>query len=182
MRMLSQPVDSRSVAREWGLIVGGAALTAVCSRLEFHMDPVPVTMQTLAVTLCGLHLGMKRGAMSQLVYLLAGAAGLPVFAEGKFGIPTLFGQTGGYLWAFVLAAGMLGWIADRGWDKKIGSLVVGLLLAHVVMLLCGALWLSLFVGIAAAIVHGVIPFIAGSVIKTILAVATVPSVWKAEEK
>lgn len=180
--MLSQTVDSRSVARDWGFIVAGAALTAVCARVEVPMDPVPLTLQTLAVTVCGLRLGMKRGAMSQIVYLLAGAAGLPIFAEGKTGIPVLFGQTGGYLWAFVLAAGMLGWMAERGWDKKIGSLVVGLLLAHAVMLLCGALWLSLFVGITAAFVHGVLPFLAGSAIKTVLATASVPSTWKTEER
>lgn len=90
------------------LVLGGAALTALMAQVAIPWQPVPFTLQTLAVTLCGITMGWRLGVMSQVAYLAAGASGLPVFADASFGIAKLFGPTGGYLFAFVLAAGLVG--------------------------------------------------------------------------
>jgi biotin transport system substrate-specific component len=167
---------SRTLVRDSALVLAGAVVTALASQVAVPTVPVPITLQTLAVTACGLTLGMRRGAASQVTYLLMGAAGLPVFAEGKFGPQWLFGHTGGYLWAFIAAAALLGWIADRGWAKRPLALIGGMIGANALILLMGAGWLSLAIGLEKAWALGVLPFLIGAVIKSIAAIAVgVPS-------
>jgi biotin transport system substrate-specific component len=169
---------SQTAVRDLGLVLGGALLTALASQVSIPTQPVPITLQTLAVTVCGLTLGARRGAASQVAYLLAGAAGLPVFAEGKFGPQWLFGMTGGYLWAFVAAAAFLGWIADRGWARRALPLIGGLIGANALILFVGAAWLSLAIGTEAAWTGGVLPFVTGAVLKSLAAVALVGGIHR----
>jgi biotin transport system substrate-specific component len=171
-------VQKQTLAKQIGLVLGGAALTAICAQVSIPWQPVPFTLQTLAVTLCGITLGWRMGMMSQLAYLAAGACGLPVFAEGAFGIQRLFGPTGGYLWAFVLAAGLLGWLAEKGWDRKIGLTALALGLANLLILGMGSAWLSIFTGVQAAFASGFVPFIWGAVLKSFVVVAAMPAAWK----
>src|SRR5690606_9926368 len=84
-------------------------------------SPVPVTLQTFAVLVTAAALGSARGALAQLVYLAAGVVGMPVFADGKGGFDAVFGATGGYLLGFVLAAYVVGWLSQRGADRKVAS-------------------------------------------------------------
>ena len=103
-------------SRDLSLIALFAALTAVCAQLSVAlplMTRVPFTLQVFAVLTAGAVLGARRGALSQVVYLLLGAVGIPVFARLSGGLQILLGPTGGYLWAFPLAAAVAGWAADR---------------------------------------------------------------------
>jgi biotin transport system substrate-specific component len=171
-------VPNQTLVKQIGLVVGGAALTAVLAQVSIPWEPVPFTLQTLAVTLCGITLGWRLGLMSQIAYLAAGAAGLPIFANGAFGAHRLFGETAGYLWAFVLAAGLLGWLAEKGWDRKVGWTALALGLANLLILGLGMLWLSVFYGIKVAFATGFAPFITGAIAKSLVVVATMPFAWK----
>lgn len=163
-----------AIGRE-GLIVAGTVLaTALCAQISIPFEPVPFTLQTFAVTLSGLLLGAKRAALGQLSYLAVGAAGLPVFANGMAGPQVLFGTTGGYLVAFVLAAALLGALKDRGWTKAWQS-ILGLVAANAAILGVGALWLSRYVGPSAAVTLGVLPFITGAAIKSLAVMVAVPA-------
>ena len=94
-------------------IVGFAAATAAAARFEIAHQPVPYTLQTLVVLLAGAFLGARNGAVSQLLYLGAGALGAPVFSSGSIGMAKLLGPTGGYLLAFPLAAFLVGLLLER---------------------------------------------------------------------
>lgn len=150
------------------------ALTALGARLSVPIGPVPVSLQTLAVSLAGLLLGARLGAYSQLAYLALGAAGLPVFTQGA-GLAYLLGPTGGYLLAFPVAAAFTGWLAQRI-DGRAGLGAVALLalatLAGTVTVFLGG-WaqLTAYTGDPArAFAVGVLPFVAGDVVKVMLAV------------
>ena len=149
------------------------ALTALGARLSVPIGPVPVSLQTLVVSLAGLLLGARLGAYSQLTYLAVGAAGLPVFAQGA-GLAYLLGPTGGYLLAFPVAAALTGWLAQRittTGPRGVALLVVATLLGTLPVFLGGWAQLTAYTGDPArAFAVGVLPFIAGDVVKVLLAV------------
>lgn len=169
--MIAERRLSRTATRDAALVLAGAGLTALASQIAVPTVPVPITLQTMAVTVCGLTLGARRAAASQVAYLLMGAAGLPVFAEGKFGVQWLFGLTGGYLWSFIAAAALLGWIADRGWAKRPLPVIAGMIGANALILTMGGAWLSLAIGLEKAWTAGVLPFLTGAAIKSAAAIA-----------
>lgn len=156
------------------LVIAGVAQVAI----PLPFSPVPLTGQTFGVLLIGMALGSRRGAVAVALYLLEGALGLPVFAGGTAGLVKVLGPTGGYLMAFPLAAFVAGLLAERGWDQKPGTTVVGMLLASAVIFILGALWLARFVGgIGPAVVQGVLPFLPGDLIKAGLAAGLLPMAW-----
>jgi len=157
------------------LLIGLSAQVAV--RLPF--SPVPVTAQTLAVLLAGLLLGGRRGALCVLLYLCEGTAGLPVFAGGASGPVYLLGPTGGYLLGFVVAAWLVGSLAERGWDRRSVTTVAAMLLGSAVIYIAGAAWLARYVGAERALSLGVYPFIPGDAVKIALAALFVPAGWRA---
>jgi len=118
------------------------------------------------------------GTISQFLYLVAGMCGLPVFANGAFGVSQVFGVTGGYLLAFVLAAGLLGWLADRGWDRKVVPASIAVLGGNFLIMLLGTTWLSRFTGWSSAWALGFVPFISGAVLKSCVVIAAMPLTWK----
>ena len=140
-------------------------------------SPVPITGQTLAVLLAGALLGSRRGAMSMLAYLAQGIVGLPVFAQGASGITYLAGPTGGYLIGFVAAAYITGWLAERGWDRHVGTTALAMLAGNLAIYAVGLSWLSLYVG-RQAIALGLLPYAAGDVLKLALAALSLPAGWK----
>ena len=178
MAMVRTLIPAQTLTRDAALVIGGATITALSAQLAIPTLPVPITMQTLAVCLCGITLGARRGMAAQATYLLAGLAGAPVFANGSFGPHVLAGPTGGYLIGFVLAAGLLGLLAEHGWDRKFAPCLAAMLLGHLAILTLGTGWLSLSIGLSAAVAGGFMPFLIGSLAKSVAAMLALPAAWK----
>ena len=166
------------------LIGGGSLFVALAAQIAIPLpfSPVPITGQTLAVLLVGALLGSRRGACSLLLYLMEGAAGLPVFATGTGGLTRLLGPTGGYLVGFVAAAYVTGWLAEHQWDREVLSNALAMFLGNVVIYVFGLPWLACFVGAGRALALGLYPFIAGDLLKLALATVSLPSGWGMLEK
>jgi biotin transporter BioY len=163
--------------RDVTLIVGGSVLVAVAAHVEIPLDPVPITGQTFAVLLIGALIGSARGALSLAAYLVQGMAGLPVFAGGVGGAAHVVGPTGGYLIGFVAAALVVGWLTERGWARRPVTAIVALAAGNAVIYLFGLTWLARFVPPGDVLELGLIPFVAGDVLKLVLAALVLPSGW-----
>lgn len=156
------------------LIVGYAALTGLAAQVALYVNPaVPITGQTFAVLLAGASLGSKRGAASMLVYLVTGVLGLPVFAPGG-AIP---GASRGYLLGFVVAALVVGYLAERGWARNPLKLVAAMLAGEAAIYAFGLPWLAFYVPANKVLPWGLTPFIPGDVVKLLMAAFGVPLVW-----
>ncbi len=163
------------------MILTGTALTALLAQLRVPLlfSPVPITGQTFAVLLVGAALGAKRAASSMALYLALGIAGLPIFAGGGHGIEYLTGATGGYLIGFIVAAYLIGWLAERGLERSFRTSLIPFLLGNIVIYAFGVLWLSNYLGgIQEAISLGLTPFLIGDVIKLVLAGVALPTAWR----
>jgi biotin transport system substrate-specific component len=164
------------------LVVGGAALTAVAAQAAITMpwSPVPYTFQTFAVLLVGTALGTWRGTAAIALYVLAGAIGLPVYAEGASGVGQLLGITGGYLAGFVLAALLVGRLAELGWDRTsiraAGLMLAGTLLIYAI----GVPVLALTTGMdmPAALYRGAGVFLPWDLVKVVVAAGALPLAWR----
>jgi biotin transport system substrate-specific component len=155
-------------------IGAGSLLMALCSKMALPVPgtPVPITFQTFGVMLLAICLGSQRGSLALMVYLLEGAAGLPVFQPWGFpGAAHFFGPTAGYLLAYPLAAFLIGWILERGLLRPPVRLGVALLTGEVAIFGIGCLWLvALFGFSASASLHaGMYPFLPGELLKIALA-------------
>ena len=155
-------------------------LLVACAYLSISLpfSPVPITGQTFGVLLVAMALGRVRGTAVVLAYLLEGLAGLPVFAEGRAGPAVLFGPTGGYLLGFLVAAALVGWLADRGWDKNIKLSMAAMVMGTIVIFVSGLSWLVQFVPTTALLTTGLTPFLPGAALKIALASIILPSLWR----
>ena len=171
----------------WKMVVAGVLLLALSARIQVPMWPVPMTLQPFAVLLIGLTYGSTLGAATVVAYLAAGFVGLPVFAAG--GGPAYFaGPTAGFLLGFVPAAWFAGRMAEKGWDRSVGSAFIAGILALTFIYLVGVPWLAGFLSIAkgleplhaanVAVAKGMIPFAFGDLVKAGLAAAILPVAWK----
>jgi biotin transporter BioY len=176
-------IENKTLAlvKDIALVLSFAILTGVCAKLKIEIGPVPMTMQTLAVLLSGALLGSKRGAFSQLTYFFLGLAGLPWFSRGG-GIQYLLSPTFGYLIGFVLAAYLVGSLAEKGFDRSIKTAILAMLVGNIVLYIPGLCWLAKFVGINKVLTIGLYPFIPGDLLKLILAGLLLPSGWKIIQK
>ena len=159
------------------LIIGGSLLIGLCAQLAIGW-PVPVTGQTFAVLMIGALLGRRRGSVCVLAYIVAGAAGLPVFANAGAGLPVLAGPTGGYLIGFIAAAYITGLLAEKGWDRKAWTTVLAMALGNIAIYTFGLTWLSCLIGTKKALAAGLYPFVVGDLLKIALAAAVLPTGWK----
>lgn len=163
------------------LILGGSLLIAGAAQIAIPLlpfSPVPITGQTFAVLLMGATLGSKRGALCVLTYLTQGAAGLPVFTGAGAGIATLAGPTGGYLVGFMFAAYLTGWLAERGWDRRLQTNFLAMVLGNLVIYTFGLAWLGVLVGYDKVLTLGLWPFIPGDLLKLAIATGLLPFAWK----
>jgi biotin transport system substrate-specific component len=170
----------RAVFYDIVLVIGGSLLIGLCARIKVLLpfSPVPITGQTFAVLMIGALLGPWRGSLAVLAYIIEGAAGLPVFALGG-GFTILIGPTGGYLVGFVPAAYITGLLALKGWDRRIGTTVLAMVLGNIVIYAFGLFWLCCLTGINRAVLSvGLYPFIVGDLLKIALAAAVLPAGWK----
>jgi len=161
------------------LVVGFACVTAAFAQISFWIGPVPITGQTFAVLLSGALLGSRRGALSQLSYLAVGATGLPYWFAlgGPPGIARLVGPTGGYLFGFVAVAFIVGWLAERGWDRRVWTAIPAMLIGETVLYIFGLLWLLHFVPVSKVLQVGFYPFVLGDLTKVAAAALVLPSGW-----
>lgn len=170
----------RAVFYDIAVVIGGSLLIGLCAQVKFLLpfSPVPVTGQTFAVLMIGTLLGPWRGSLCVLTYILQGLAGLPVFAMGG-GFAVLIGPTGGYLIGFIPAAYITGFLAQKGWDRRIGTTVLAMVLGNIVIYTFGLFWLCCLTGINRAVpAVGLYPFVVGDFLKIALAAAVLPTGWK----
>lgn len=176
------------------LAVAGSLFMAVCARISVPLPftPVPITMQTFGVLLIGALYGPRLGALTMLLYLAQGLAGLPVFAGGLHawspsrvpGLPVIVGPTAGYLLSMPLAAALVGALAARGWDRRVASALPAMLLGNLLILLLGFAWLagatfllSGALNVPALLSAAVLPFLPGDALKILLAALALPGGW-----
>jgi len=166
-------------AFRWGvLILVGSLFLAACAQITVWTVPVPITMQTFGVLVVGAVYGWRLGAATVAAYLVEGAVGLPFFAGMTGGLPILFGPTGGYLFGFVAAAAVVGWLAERGWDRNILTMALAMLIGNVVLYVPGLLWLSNFTGGEKVFEYGLYPFVIGDAVKLAAAALLLPAAWQ----
>jgi biotin transport system substrate-specific component len=167
------PSSAERIVRGFALALGGSLLLAVSAKVQVPFYPVPMTLQTLVVLLLGAPLGARLSAAAVALYLVEGLAGLPVFAGAVAGPIYMAGPTGGFLVGFLVAAALIGFVADRRWDRSWIRLLASLSLGHAVVFAFGFLWLAQLVGAQKAFAAGVAPFVLATIVKTLLAVALV---------
>ena len=141
--------------------------------------PVPVTGQTLVVLMIGMAYGSRLGAATLLAYLVEGGMGLPVFANGGAGWAYLAGPTGGYLIGFLVAAFILGFLAERGMGRGLISTALAMLVGTAIIYVFGVTHLSGFIGFEKSIAAGLLPFLYGDALKLIVAAGLMPLAWRA---
>ncbi len=162
------------------LAIAGTLLLAVSAKTKVVFGPVDLSLQTLAILLIAASFGARLAVATLLLYLLQGAAGMPVFQgtpEKGIGLMYMVGPTGGYLAGFVAMAAIAGWAADRGWGRNPFKMFGGMLAAEIVMLALGFAWLAVLMGPEKSWQFGVVPFLVPDLIKVALASAIVPAVW-----
>jgi biotin transport system substrate-specific component len=169
---------SSGVMRGVILVALGTALLALSAKINLPLPYVPMTLQTLVVLMIGAAYGWRLGCATVIAYLAEGAIGLPVFAGPVGGLAPLVGPTAGYLYGFVAAALITGWLAERGWDRSVLWLFVAMAFGHILILAAGFGWLAfgMKLGVEKAWLVGIAPFIAASLIKNALGAALVPAI------
>jgi biotin transport system substrate-specific component len=194
LRVLASRGDSIGTTRgiQIASVLFITALTAAAAQISvpLPLTNVPLTFQPMVVLLGGLALGSRLGSLSQVLYLAAGIAGLPVFAASATlppGALRLLGPTGGYLMAYPVAAFVAGYLAERGFDRKYVTSVLAMFAGLLIIFLSGVTWLGLFartvsssapVGMQAALATGLYPFILPDLIKLAIAAGLVPALWR----
>ncbi len=164
-------------------VVFVTVLTATAAQMSFPLPftPVPFTIQPMIVLIGAAALGSRLGALSQVLYLMLGIAGLPVFAfspELPQGVLRLMGPTGGYLMAYPLAAFVTGLLAERGLDRRYLTSILAMAAGLSVIFAGGVMWLASGIGMGAALAIGLYPFVIVDVVKIVAAGLVLPSAWK----
>lgn len=165
-------LGQRSLVVKAAFFLAGTLALALASQISVPMVPVPITMQTFAITMIGALYGWRLGAITILAWLGEAMVGFPVLAGGAGGIAPFMGPTAGYLVSFPIIGALVGWLAERGWS---GDRVVRSFLAHlsanILCLAIGGAWLAALIGAEKGWLFGVAPFILGAVLKSALAAA-----------
>jgi biotin transport system substrate-specific component len=167
------------LVRDGALVLGGAGLVGLFAQLSVSLPftPVPITGQTFAVLLVGATLGTIRGVLSMMVYALAGMAGVPWFADHSSGVAL---ASFGYIVGFIVAAGVVGRLAERGATRTPLRTAAIMVIGSLVIYAFGVTWLkiSLDVSWSAAIALGLTPFLLGDAVKVALAAGLFPTTWR----
>jgi biotin transport system substrate-specific component len=176
--VLVSPVTGRAeLVRDFVMALAGSALIAVCAKIRIG-GPVPFTMQSWAVILLGAALGSRRGALVVSAYLSEGFVGLPVFAGPVAGPAYLLGPTGGFLLGFLPAAIVVGWLAERKWDRHFFTAVIAVGIGDAIILTIGVCWLAYLSGFRSALSIGLRPLWIADLLKVLLAALALPGVWR----
>lgn len=184
--LIVRPTDrARALALDAALVVAGATFVAALAQVEVPLWPVPITGQTLAVVVVGAALGARRGAAALVTYLLAGLAGLPVFAGFTGTIAAVAKPSFGFVLGFIVAAFVAGWFAERAWDRKPLLAFVGFVAASAIPFVFGIPYMAFILnvvgggsfGISEILAFGLWPFVVGGLIKAAIAAVLIPAAW-----
>jgi biotin transport system substrate-specific component len=181
---LAKVVFPRTRVATITLMIGFALLTATAAQIRFPVPgtPVPITGQTFAVLLAGAALGSWAGAGSQAIYWVLGAIGLPFYTEASGGWEAATGATAGYLVGFIVAAWVVGALAERGQDRNVWSAIPAFLAGNAVIYAFGVTWLLIsvdaFTTIGDALAAGLTPFVVGDTFKILTAGLLLPLAWR----
>lgn len=171
------------------LVIAGTAILAIAAKIKVPFYPVPMTLQTLAVLLIAATYGSRLAVATVAAYILEGMLGLPVFTNtppAVAGPAYMLGPTAGFIVSWLAVAAIVGYAADRGWDRSILKLGAAMVVAIVVQFALGFAWLAWFaqlssggtgVGASGAFLGGVAPFLLGDALKIVLAALAVPAAW-----
>jgi biotin transport system substrate-specific component len=182
--VLADRVLPRGIVTDAALVAGGVLFTALLAQVTIPMYPVPITGQTLAVLLVGATLGAARGSLSLALYALLGLAGLPFYApqdDGTHltGLAALAAPSFGYIIGFIPAAALVGWLSERTWDRKFLKALATFAGGSLVVFAFGLPWLAVVTGATfqQTLEWGLYPFIAGGIVKAIIAAILLPAAW-----
>lgn len=171
-----------TLARNVALAVAGSAALWISAKIQVPFYPVPITMQTFVVLAIGMAFGMRLGAATLALYLVEGLLGLPVFAgtpEKGVGLAYMMGPTGGYLLGYLVAAGVVGFLAERGFGRNFLTTAAAMLVGSAIIYALGLAWLGSVVGWDKPVLAwGMTPFLLGDAAKLILAALLMPAIWK----
>lgn len=163
------------------LVVGGTAFMSLMAQVAIPVpgSPVPITGQTLGVLLIGTTYGATLGFATIAAYVALGLLGAPILAQGAHGFAKLAGPTGGYLVGMVLAALLVGALANRRWDVHLRTSFGQMLIGELLIFAPGLIWLKIYTGASWSwtLAAGLTPFIVGEIIKIGLAGFALPSAW-----
>lgn len=152
--------------------VAGAIVISLFAQLSIEVPwsetSIPISGQTLAVLVVGMVLGAKLGVLSVILYLLLGGFGLPIFADGAYGWETFQKGSAGFLYGFVIAAGIVGFLAEQKWDRTFTKSLLAMTIGTLIIMACGVLWLTNLYGFEKALAYGFTPFIPGAIIKILI--------------
>lgn len=188
--VLTEVVGARDGAslrvKQAALVIAGIAAMAIAAKIRVPFWPVPATMQTFVVLSVGAAYGTRLGLITMLGYLAVGALGFNVFTSSTAeanGLAYMMGATGGFLVGFVVAAGVMGVLARRGWDRSLGRMALAMLIGNAIVYAFGLPWMAwLFAadkGMAWVMQWGMTNFIAFDALKLALAAVLFPTIWKA---
>ncbi|ARJ07696.1 hypothetical protein GCM10010988_39740 [Cnuibacter physcomitrellae] len=184
--LIARPVSrSRALAVNAGLVVAGVVVVSLLAKVSFFIGPVPITGQTLGVIVVGAALGARRGAAALTTYMLAGLAGLPVFAGVTAGPAYVLSPSFGFVLGFIPAAFVAGWFAQRAWDRTPWLAFIGFVVASIIPFMIGVPYMALMLAtvlgeqitLASVLQSGVWPFIVPGAIKAVAAALLVPGAW-----
>ena len=170
-------LPQKGILVQAALVLAASAFTALAAqaRVNLPFTPLPITGQTFAALLVGALLGSRLGAASMVAYWSQGAAGLPVFAGGMGGWAYATGPTGGYIVGFIAAAYAVGFLAERGWDRRPWTMALAMLVGQALIYVGGLSWLAHFSSDKSVFEMGLYPFVPGDAVKLLVAASLVPS-------
>ena len=157
-------------------VVAGALLISIMAQISIPLEPVPITLQTVAVLFIGLTYSKVRAVQSVVAYIMFGIFGAPVFQGFDSGFSTLVGASGGYILGFIAAVYAMAKVREI--NKSISCMILSVILGQVIIFVLGVSWLSTFVGFEDAIKYGVLPFILPGIAKSVMLVALLKSLHK----
>jgi biotin transport system substrate-specific component len=176
-------IAGRSLPMQAALLLFGTGVLALASQISVPMVPVPITLQTFALTMIGVLYGWRLGALTVLAWLGEAMMGLPVLANGGGGLAPFVGPTAGYLVSFPIIAALAGYLAEKGWTgERVVKSVVAHLSANILCLVIGGAWLAWLMGAEKGLALGVTPFILGAVLKSALAAALLMALARGKAK
>ena len=175
-------VGTDGFLKKLAMVVLGVAAVGIAAQAEVPMFPVPMTLQTLAISVIGLSYGARMAGLTLLAYLAAGAVGMPVFAGGSAGFIKLMGPTAGFLWGFVAMAYLTGWMVEGGLSRGVLRLFVAAFIPSMLLFVPGVLVLWAVIptlDFNGALNAGAYPFLIGGIVKSLIAALVVTGVWAA---